>query len=353
MSKRKQKGDTVKQFIIKHISDHSGDIARFVCEKFDISRQAANRHLRQLVSDGALIATGSTRNRRYSLAPLVEKIEHFPIVSTLQEDKVWRERVEPLLTGVPENVLDICHYGFTEIFNNVIEHSEGSNVSIGINYTPAMIEIDVRDDGVGVFNKITKALRLDDERHAILELAKGKLTTQPETHTGEGIFFSSRMFDNFSMLSGRLFFQHDEPGDDWLLEDHEEKNKGTFVAMKISPHSKRTSREVFDKHGTIENPLSFSSTHVPVLLAQYGDENLVSRSQARRLLARFERFEEVFLDFKGVRTVGPAFVDEIFRVFRNHNPRTRILWIRANKAVENMIKRVATDDQGQLPLISD
>ena len=55
---------------------------------------------------------------------------------------------------------------------------------------------------MGIFKKIQKALDLLDERHAILELAKGKLTTDPKHHTGEGIFFTSRMFDEFTILSG-------------------------------------------------------------------------------------------------------------------------------------------------------
>jgi len=36
-------------------------------------------------------------------------------------------------------------------------------------------------------------------------LAKGKLTTDPKRHSGEGIFFSSRMFDEFDILSGGVF----------------------------------------------------------------------------------------------------------------------------------------------------
>ena len=66
----------------------------------------------------------------------------------------------------------------------------------------------LHDNGVGIFKKIQTELRLLDERHAILELAKGKLTTDPKRHTGEGIFFSSRMFDQFDILSGGIFFTH-------------------------------------------------------------------------------------------------------------------------------------------------
>lgn len=48
---------------------------------------------------------------------------------------------------------------------------------------------------------------MDDERDAILELSKGKLITDAENHAGEGIFFTSRVFDEFAVISGGLFFR--------------------------------------------------------------------------------------------------------------------------------------------------
>ena len=42
-------------------------------------------------------------------------------------------------------------------------------------------------------------MHLLDERHAILELSKDQLTTDPARHTGDGIFFTSRMFDSFDL----------------------------------------------------------------------------------------------------------------------------------------------------------
>jgi len=64
-----------------------------------------------------------------------------------------------------------------------------------------------------------------------------------------------------------------------------------------------------------DNDFGFSKTHIPVFLAAYGEDNLISRSQAKRLLVRFERFKEIILDFENVESIGQAFADEIFRVF--------------------------------------
>jgi hypothetical protein len=117
-----------------------------------------------------------------------------------------------------------------------------------------------------------------------------------------------------------------------------------FVRRRSSQRSQylppRFYRNVqLDRFASSGEDYGFTRTHIPVVLAQYGDENLVSRSQAKRLLARFDRFKEVFLDFTGVHTIGPAFADEIFRVFYRQHPEIRLVWVNANSEVEKMIRR--------------
>ena len=74
-------------------------------------------------------------------------------------------------------------------------------------------------------------------------------------------------------------------------------------------------------------------------MAQYGNEKLVSRSQAKRLLARVDRFKIVLFDFEGINSIGQAFADEVFRVFSHHHPSIEIHAINANADVKNMINR--------------
>jgi len=73
---------------------------------------------------------------------------------------------------------------------------------------------------------------------------------------------------------------------------------------------------------------------------EHEGESLLSRSQAKRLISRFDRFLEVVLDFDGVKQIGQAFADQIFRVFRNKHPNVRLRIINTTKDVSNMIKRV-------------
>jgi anti-sigma regulatory factor (Ser/Thr protein kinase) len=254
---------------------------------------------------------------------------------------VWLLDVAPLLHGLPANLIDICHHGVTEMVNNAIDHSGGSHLRVFVDRTREMVTLMVSDDGVGIFRKITAALDLPDERLALLELSKGKLTTDPRRHSGEGVFFTSRMFDRFQIASGELVFDHDDAQADDLLDDIQPRyaRRGTTVLMEIATTSKRTAKQVFDKFSSGPDDYAFAKTVVPVRLARVGDENLVSRSQARRLMQRVERFRTVVLDFAGVASIGQAFADEVFRVFANAHPDVELVPVHAVSSVQQMIRR--------------
>jgi hypothetical protein len=179
---------------------------------------------------------------------------------------------------------------------------------------------------------------LASEHEAILELTKGKLTTDPERHTGEGVFFSSRMFDDFTISSGAALLSCSADGGGWSFETREAA-KGTSVSMRISPESPRTTQEVFERFASVKDDFSFDRTHVVVRLVDLEGSALVSRSQAKRIVARLERFKEVVLDFEGVESVTPAFADEIFRVFASGHPQVHLMPVHDNEQVRQMIQR--------------
>lgn len=338
MTKVRIGGEPVRKFLIESIDAHPSDIVRIAAEKFACTRQAVHKHLKRLVDEGSVLVSGNTRNKRYSLAPLLQWSQRYELASPLAEDTVWRSDIAPLFGKLPENVLNIWHYGFTEMFNNVIDHSEASYVLVSIRKTAASTTVEIYDDGVGIFKKIQAALDLVDERHAVLELAKGKFTTDPSNHSGEGIFFSSRMFDEFDILSGEVYFSHEfDKKEDWILQ-RSSPREGTLVTMVLHNHTARTTKKVFDKFSSGED-YGFNKTVVPVKLMRYGDDNLVSRSQAKRLLARVDRFKIVMLDFSGVASIGQAFADEVFRVFKAKHPDLELLPIHASSEVRRMISR--------------
>ncbi|HLO86350.1 MAG TPA: DUF4325 domain-containing protein [Nostocaceae cyanobacterium] len=338
MMKVRKRGEEIRHFILENVENHPKDIANLTAEKFGITRQAVNKHIQFLVKQNSLTVEGSTKNKQYKLHPLVEFLELYQIAENLQEDVVWEKDIKSFFKELPANVRSIWYYGFTEMFNNAIEHSSGTEIIVQVQKTANDTEIIIKDNGEGIFNKIQKALNLQDERHSVLELAKGKLTTDPERHTGEGIFFTSRMFDFFSILSGSVFFAHKfDNEEDWIIENHEQRS-GTAIILTLDNNTARTSAQIFSKFSTGDD-FAFTKTVVPVNLAQYGDEQLISRSQARRMLARIDRFKSVIFDFSGVEAIGQAFADEIFRVFKKQHPEIEISTINTNHNVKQMISR--------------
>jgi hypothetical protein len=238
--------------------------------------------------------------------------------------------------------------------NNAIDHSEGTHVSVHLLRDQKQVTMAIVDDGVGIFKKISAALSLPDERLALLELSKGKLTTDPTRHSGEGVFFTSRMFDHYQIVSGGLVFDHLDHEPDDVLFDVDDPDSGTTVNMRIYLASQRSMSDIYAKYSSGPDEHTFAKTIVPVRMARIGEENLVSRSQAKRLLQRIDRFRCVLFDFDQVPSVGQAFADEIFRVFASDHPDIELIAIHAAAEVQQMIRRaeVLRDEQdGQLPLL--
>ena len=342
MLSTRKRGAEIRQFILDHVEQHPVDLIALTAETFGMSRQGVHRHIQSLRKQKALGLRGTTRNRRYRLRPLAKFLEQYPLNTTLEEDLLWRRDVRPALGDVPDNVLTIWQHGFTEIMNNAIEHSAGHRVLVSVEQTAIATHMMISDDGQGIFKKIQRELDLEDERHAVLELAKGKVTTDPAYHTGEGIFFTSRMFDHFTIFSGTVSFTHTHgEAEDWMFDNHASQ-EGTAVLMDLKNKTSRTTKEVFDRFTSGEE-YTFTKTVVPVRLAKYGEEQLIARSQAKRLLARMDRFKVVVFEFAGVDMIGQAFADEVFRVFAQAHPDMELYATQVNMPVEHMIRRVAGD----------
>lgn len=330
----------IRDFLLRNVEKEPGSVAAVAAQQFGVSRRAISRHLRRLVDDGLLTASGTGRARQYSLAVTDSELTTVDVSPSLAEDRAWEEILRPHFEDVRKNVRDICHHGFTEMLNNVIDHSGSSNAAIQYRRTPIDISIAIGDQGVGIWRKIMEHAGLDDEQHAILELTKGKFTTDPDRHSGEGIYFSSRMFDFFGITSHDLSFSFAPDGaGDWLIEGTERRT-GTDVYMRIDLASSTTTKEVFDRHTSDFQEFGFDKTTISVaLLKDSRDDRVVSRSQAKRLLSRIDKFREVILNFEGIGEIGQAFADEVFRVFARHHPEVRLIPIRTTEPVEQMIAR--------------
>lgn len=265
-------------------------------------------------------------------------------VCGLAEDKVWSNKVAPLLGDIPQNIYGVCEYGVTEMINNVIDHAECKEISVLVTIEEEFIEFRITDYGIGVFNKVQKELGLKYPQDAIFEIVKGKCTTDPTRHTGEGIFFTSHMFDQFLILSGGIRFVAGTIFEERSYAfEKSDRIGGTVVVMQISKESKVEKKDVFDKFtASNDDDFGFSKTCFPINLAAQEGGRVVSRSQAKRILVRADKFSEVILDFKGIEEIGQGFADEVFRVFKLSHPNTRIIPVNTTEDINKMIKRALT-----------
>jgi hypothetical protein len=339
----KNQAEEIRAYLLAKIPVHPKNIVAQASKAFSCSRTTVHRHLNRLLRDGKIIKSGTTRQVQYFLKADKNKEVIVSLKEKVEEHKVWKDNFLDDFNTVTKNVLEICEYGFFQMLNNVIDHSKGTKVHIKIEWEVDSVEISIWDYGVEIFRTIKNALNLKDERESVLHLSKGKFTTDSENHSGEGIFFTSRAFDEFQISSGKLSYSRDQTANDWFLQTPEEGHLGgTIVSMTIGLKSKRILRNVFsefNEKGSHEAP-SLDKTHIMVELSRLGnDEHYISRSQARRIVLGLEKFKDIFLDFSGVSTVGQGFVDEIFRVFPSKYPKIKITYVNANDDVKFMIER--------------
>ncbi len=333
-----QQAKSIREYIIKNLEHYPGDIVAMAAKHFLVTRTTVHRHLNYLIKQGLIIKSGTTRDVRYNLQSRLARKMSYKISRGLSEFNVFKSDFEDIFLQFPKNIYDICLYGFTEIFNNAIDHSEGRNITVSTEYANDCLRITIDDDGIGLFSLINEYLKLEDIREAILQISKGKITTSPAHHSGEGIFFTSRVFDCFDIYANNLHYFRDNLEKDWGLETLSNKTKGTSVCLSIQSDSKTKLVEVFE-HYQDPQSLSFNRTEILIKLSQYGDTPLISRSQAKRIIIGLEKFQHITLDFSGVRLIGQGFVDELFRVFLNQYPGITIEYVHANPDVQFMIQR--------------
>lgn len=341
----KNQAEEIRAYLLVKIPVHPKNIVAKAAEAFACSRTTVHRHLNRLLRDGQIIKSGTTRQIQYFLKTEKNKEIKVSLKNGLAEHEVWQESFLEDFKTLPKNVLEICEYGFMEMLNNAIDHSEGTEVNIKTEWASESIKMGILDDGIGIFRKIKNTLNLEDERESILHLSKGKFTTDPENHTGEGIFFTSRAFDDFQILSRGIFYTRHNADEDWFMETAlASKLPGTALTMTVSLNSKLKMQEIFAEYSDkdVDGIHNFDRTHIIVKLSKLGDERYVSRSQARRIVLGLEKFKNVVLDFKGISTVGQGFVDEMFRVFQSKYPKIKIEYTNANDDVKFMIKRGLT-----------
>jgi hypothetical protein len=213
----------------------------------------------------------------------------------------------------------ILQYAFTEMLNNAIEHSGGHEIEVRFEGAPDGLAFTITDDGVGVFANLRKMLHLESDLVALQELSKGKLTTLPAGHTGEGIFFTSKAARIFEMSSHGLRWTVDNVVRDMAVGASPVR-RGTVVRVEVGSKTRRTLAKLFAEY---TDDFTFTRTRIVVKLFTIGTR-FISRSEARRVLGNLEKFRSVVMDFSGVKEIGQGFADEVFRVWKASHPAIKL-----------------------------
>jgi len=315
-------------------------------DSLKVSRQYLNAIIGPMIKNGELIKSGETSQTRYALPSnlkfLGQHIARKFVNSNLAEHEVLDEitRDAPYIYSGNDNARSIFDYAFSEMLNNAIEHSLSEKINIDVNTLDGSVTFHIRDFGIGVFRNVAQKRNLDSEMDAALELLKGKITTAPQAHSGEGIFFTSKIADVFILESYDLRLKVDNTIGDIFLEEVKPSQKGTSVIFQINKNSKKHLSQIFEQFQIDPSEYAFDKTEYKVKLYTLGTI-YVSRSQARRLMSGLDKFKKIVLDFEDVPTVGQGFADEVFRVFQLQHPKIEIEPINMNKTVGFMVGRVA------------
>lgn len=304
-----------------------------MAEAFNISTNTVHQYLNELLDEQ--IITKAKRGQ-YELVTKCSTFDFSRSNGELDNDTVAYEVcLSRQIEDLPENIKHIWAYALSEMVNNVIDHSNAEKMQITVAQNYLNTAVTISDDGVGIFEKIKKHFSLPSLEEAICELFKGKLTTDSTNHSGEGIFFTSKMMDSFMIVSSGKIFTTSKYDNDAIVNMNGEPT-GTRVSMSLSNFTTKTAREVFDLYSNVDG--GFSTTRIP--LKNIFDTAPISRSQAKRICNRLENFEEVILDFDGISWMGQGFAHQMFVVYKNAHPTVLITPINMGESVKNMYDHV-------------
>lgn len=335
---KKQERLQAEKYLLQCIFEEDPDFVDKTMEAFSVSRSTVYNYINTLQANGELERVGGSMPYR-----VLYQTDRFTIDPTRDhsEDRIFNRDVAPLLSDLPANVQRIWRYAVTAMLNNALEHAKASAIICVVSRNRLSTIVGVLDNGIGIFRRIqqdhkeTKGEILSTAEAAAL-LYSGGYSGKPETHAGEGIFFTSRLMDHFAIRSDLQLFT---PFEADANEEGGERFRGTAVQMALSNDSEKELSEVMNRYVTTED--GFCRTEIPVLRF-FGGEAPMSRSEARRLGAALAGFREAELNFTGIDEIGPDFAHEFFAVFARQNPGLTLHATNTSPAVDALVRRCAS-----------
>lgn len=330
----KDKKEIIISCLLEKIAEGRDDAPKLVSKEFEINLNTVHTYLNELIDQGRII-----REKR-GVYKLNENRVSFTFTRSggdLEDDGyIFEYIVEPQIAGLSDTIQQIWYYAVSEMINNVIDHSEAENVHVTVVQDIRSTTVIIQDDGIGIFRKLQEYYGFRTFSDIAAELAKGKLTTDEIHHSGEGIFFTSRMMDTFFIYSDGHFYSRDKYTNEWEAFIPDRKIEGTLVYLSLENNSRKTAKQIFDAYTNEDG--GFQRTEIR--LDSIFDKAPVSRSRAKRLCNRLTEFKEVVLDFEGIDWVGQGFMHQVFSVFHRENPDIQLKPKNMTQDVERMYNHV-------------
>lgn len=336
-----------RDLIRRTLEAHDSVSMAELLEVTGLTRPAVLYHLHALIEAGDAGLVGPSRGRSVRYRSSYDARWDLSLDELAGEHQLWGglrdELLEPDSSVAARNIHE---YVFGEMVNNVLDHSGSTNMTITRRSAGHSLEISVRDGGVGIFQHIADVEGLGDHYASLLRLQSGAYTTDPDNHTGQGIFFSSRAVDHFSIGSGSLVWRVDNVIGDSTVS-RISAVRGTVVRWKLDSATSRSLPALFEFHSREgdDGVPRFAVTSIPVSVAA-ATGSFVTRSAARELLADKQQFQVIILDFSNVENIGQGFADEVFRVYQGQHPTVRIEPVQMNEQVAFLVEQARATASG-------
>ena len=329
-----EKKASIKMYILEKIDQKTERLSKHVADELGISQNTVHTYITELLEENVI-----AKNKRGSYELVTNCFEYTLERSRGELDHdtyAYDTYLYPLIRHLPDHIEHIWSYGMSEMVNNVIDHSGAEKLQVIIEQNYLSTRVILSDNGIGIFKKIKEHFSLANLDEAICELFKGKLTTDAENHSGEGIFFTSKMMDVFFIISDGKIFAKTKYENDQVF-DLAKTLGGTLVFMSLSNFTNKQAAEIFDLYSNVDG--GFFKTKLP--LKNIFDKAPVSRSQAKRICNRLDEFREAVIDFDGISWMGQGFAHQLFVVYAKAHPELTITPINMNKDVTAMYHHVA------------
>ena len=342
--------DEKNKLIIELLKEQKdGMTASEIARRLGVTRQAVHKRLKKLIELGIVQKFGRTRNAKFVLKNgHTKRISKFRIVfdpKDVSEDEAFSMisnalNFQKVLT---KNAHTVAQYAFTEVFNNALDHSNSRKIEVQVELDEdkQVAKFRIRDWGVGIFALIADKFELSSESESVLWLLPGKTTTIPELHTGEGLFFASKITKTLKIKSHRLCLTYLDYGEDAFVEKLRTYTEGTSVEFEILFNMKKKLDDVFNFYAPADYDYQFEKSRVIIKVLS---GRLISRSQAKRIVRPLDgKFKEVIIDFKKVEAIGQGFADELLRVFPSRFPSIKITLTNVPQHIYPILSHISFD----------